>query len=268
MNIRGGKIMRCRYSKLFISVVITLLLTSTVFASTLNAQTSFTRTNTPNQVKITTGALNVRSGPSTAKGKVGLLYKGQIVDCIGKIGTWWVVHLENDTVGLISGKYSKAYYPPSSTPTPTPTPNPTPTPTPAPNPAPEEEPTIGIDEQKMLDLINDERSKAGLAPLMADTKLMEVAKLKAVDMVKNNYFSHTSPTYGSPFEMLKKYGISYRTAAENIAGNSSVEAAHNALMKSEGHRKNILNSDFNYIGIGITPSSTYGKVFVQMFVGR
>lgn len=254
--------MNRRYLKLLSSAVISLLLTTTVFASTLNAQTPFSRTNIPAQVKITAASLNVRSGPSTAKLKVGILYKDQLVDCIGKIGTWWVVHLENDTVGLITSAYAKPYYPPSPAPAPAPTPAPTPTPTPAPAPS------IGVEEQKMLDLINAERSKAGVAPLKSDAKLMEVAKIKADDMVKNNYFSHTSPTYGSPFDMMKRFGITYQTAGENIAGNSSVEAAHNALMQSEGHRKNILNPNFNYIGIGICPSPVYGKVFVQMFIGR
>ncbi|HBW37170.1 CAP domain-containing protein [Desulfosporosinus sp. BICA1-9] len=263
------------YLRLLSSAVISILLSTTLFASTLIAQTTFSRTNIPPQVKVTAASLNVRSGPSAAKTKVGLLYKNQIVDCIGKMGSWWVIHLENDTVGLVSGNYAKPYYPPNSAPAPvpkpvpTPTPTPTPAPTPVPTPAPTpEKPTIGVDEQKMLDLINAERSKVGVAPLKTDTKVMEVAKLKADDMVKNNYFSHTSPTYGSPFDMLKKFGVTYQTAGENIAGNSSVEAAHNALMQSEGHRKNILNSSYNYIGIGICPSPTYGKVFVQMFIGR
>ncbi|MDA8220817.1 CAP domain-containing protein [Desulfosporosinus sp.] len=255
--------MKSKYLKHLSSAVISMLLTATVFTSTLNAQTPFNRTNIPAQVKITAASLNVRSGPSSSTIKVGLLYKGQIVDCIGKIGTWWVVHLENDTVGLITDKYANPYYPPSPAPGPTPAPKPAPTPAPSP-----EQPAIGVEEQKMLDLINVERSKAGIAPLKTDTKLMEVAKIKAKDMVDNNYFSHTSPTYGSPFDMLNKFGVTYQTAAENLAGNSTVEAAHNALMQSEGHRKNILNPSFNYIGIGIVPSPVYGKVFVQMFVGR
>lgn len=252
-----------KFLKLCSSIALSTLLITSVFSPNLHAQTPFSRTNVPAQVKITAASLNVRSGPSTSNLKVGLLSRNQIVDCIGKIGSWWVVHLENDTVGLISGKYANPYYPPSPSPAPAPTPAPEPTPAPSP-----EQPKIGVEEQEMLDLINAERSKVGAAPLKADLKLMEVAKLKADDMVKNNYFSHTSPTYGSPFDMLNKFGITYQSAAENIAGNSSVEAAHNALMQSEGHRKNILNPSFNYIGIGITPSPVYGKVFVQMFVGR
>ena len=243
--------MNRKYFKPLFTGALSLLLSSTIFTITVTAQAPFTRTNIPAQVKITAASLNVRSGPSIAKMVVGLLYKDQIVDCIGKIGTWWVVHLENDTVGLVSGNYAKPYYPPNPTPTPTPT-----------------QITNNVEEQKMLDLINSERSKAGLTPLKLDSKLMEVAKLKAEDMVKNIYFSHTSPTYGSPFDMMKKFGITFQTAAENLAGNSSVEAAHNALMQSEEHRKNILNSSYDYIGIGISPSPVYEKVFVQMFIGH
>lgn len=150
---------------------------------------------------------------------------------------------------------------------PTPKPAPKSTPAPAPVPTPKPNPQIDAQKQKMLDLINAERSKLGIAPLNTDIKVMEVAQIKSEDMVKNNYFSHTSPTYGSPFDMLSKFGVTFQGAAENIAMNSSVENAHAALMASEGHRKNILDASYSYIGIGITDSSR-GKVFVQMFVKK
>lgn len=159
--------------------------------------------------------------------------------------------------------------PQSPTPKPVPKPTPTPAPTPTPNPVltPEPNPQINAQKQKMLDLINAERSKIGAAPLSTDIKVMEVAQIKSEDMVKNNYFSHTSPTYGSPFDMLSKFGVTFQGAAENIALNSSVENAHAALMASEGHRKNMLNANYSYIGIGIEDSPK-GKVFVQMFVKK
>jgi len=141
--------------------------------------------------------------------------------------------------------------------------------TPIPTPAtPESNPSISSAKQEMLDLINAERAKAGVSPLKANAQLMEVAQLKAADMVENNYFSHTSPTWGSPFEMLDALGIAHRGAAENISGNSSVEAAHIALMNSERHSINILNSSYSYIGIGIMDSPKYGYVFVQIFIGQ
>ena len=120
----------------------------------------------------------------------------------------------------------------------------------------------------MVDLVNQERIKAGLKPLAVDLKLTELARLKAQDMVKNNYFDHMSPTYGSPFDMMRKAGLTFRTAGENIAGAGTVERAHSALMNSAGHRANILNPNFTRIGIGIVPDGTYGLMISQMFIGN
>ena len=120
----------------------------------------------------------------------------------------------------------------------------------------------------MFDLINAKRTAARLSALKVDAELQNVARAKAEDMVKNNYFSHTSPTYGSPFDMMKRFGVSYKTAGENIAGNSSNTGAVNAWMNSEGHKANILNSSFNYTGVAVVKSSKYGKIFVQMFIGK
>ena len=124
---------------------------------------------------------------------------------------------------------------------------------------------LTADEKKMLDLINQERQQRGLAPLKVNGELVKVARAKAKDMIDNNYFSHYSPTYGSPADMLKKFGISYRIMGENLAGNSSVEGAHRSLMNSAGHRANILNSQFGQVGIGIVNGGPYGKMFVQLF---
>lgn len=237
------------------------------------SKTPFSRTNIPAQLKVTAAGLNVRSGPGTYFQRVGIVYKDQIVDCIGKLGTWYIIHLNNDVVGVASGKYLKPYYPPSNSPDPNPQPPKQETPTKPPEeetpaPKPPEDGKISAEAQKMLDLINAERAKAGAKPLQFDTKLMEVAIIKAQDMVNKNYFSHTSPTYGSPFDMMRQFGISYKTAGENLAGNSTVERAHTSLMNSEGHRRNILNTNYNYIGIGIVESPRYGKIFVQMFIGK
>ncbi|WCK52388.1 CAP domain-containing protein [Aneurinibacillus sp. Ricciae_BoGa-3] len=129
--------------------------------------------------------------------------------------------------------------------------------------------TAGLtqEEQQMLNLVNQERQKNGLAPLKANMQLVKMARVKAKDMIDNNYFSHQSPTYGSPFDMMKTFGISYQTAGENIAGNQTVSAAHTALMNSAGHRANILNGSFTQVGIGIVNGGPYGKMFVQDFIG-
>ena len=97
--------------------------------------------------------------------------------------------------------------------------------------------------------------------------MQNVARVKAKDMVDNNYFSHTSPIYGSPFDMLKNYGISYKTAGENIAGNSTNSEAVNAWMNSSGHRANILNANYTDLGVGIAKSSNGTMYWTQMFIG-
>lgn len=123
------------------------------------------------------------------------------------------------------------------------------------------------DEQAMLNLINKERAANGLQPLSYDAALAKVARDKAQDMVNNNYFSHQSPTYGSPFDQMKSNGISYRYAGENLAGASDVNTAHTNLMNSDGHRKNILNSNYTKVGIGVISGGPYGKMYVQEFNG-
>lgn len=134
------------------------------------------------------------------------------------------------------------------------------------NPSPSVE--ITAEMQKMLDLINSERALGGAQALVFDDQVNAVALLKAQDMITNNYFSHISPTYGSPFDMLKQFNISYTAAGENLAGIQSVEAAHTAFMNSSGHRANILYARFSHIGIGIQPSEKYGFIYVQMFIAK
>lgn len=104
--------------------------------------------------------------------------------------------------------------------------------------------------QEMLDYINAERVQVNAPPLVLDESLCSGAFLKSEDMGVGNYFSHTSPTYGSPFDMMRSQGIDFRRAGENIAKNFSVEGAHHAFMKSSGHRANILNTKYSKLGLG------------------
>ncbi|NPV93085.1 MAG: LysM peptidoglycan-binding domain-containing protein [Firmicutes bacterium] len=128
-------------------------------------------------------------------------------------------------------------------------------------------PTISAFEQQVIDLTNAERKKAGLSPLKANTALCKVARLKSEDMRNNNYFSHSSPTYGSPFNMMRKYGISYTMAGENIAaGYSSPQEVVKAWMKSPGHRQNILNPSYNQIGVGYAAGGSYRSYWTQEFI--
>lgn len=155
-------------------------------------------------------------------------------------------------------------------PVPLPVPTPKPVPVPAPQPQPQTENyQLHRYEQKVVDLVNAERAKAGLKPLILDMQLARVARLKAEDMRDNNYFSHVSPTYGSFFTMLQKFGITYRTAGENIAaGYQTPEAVVAAWMGSPGHRNNILNPNFTSIGVGYTMGGSYRNYWVQLFIGK
>lgn len=118
----------------------------------------------------------------------------------------------------------------------------------------------------VIELTNAERSKQGLPALQTDSPLNDVAKTKAQDMASEGYFSHTSPTYGSPFDMMRDFGISYQSAAENIAaGQRSPEEVVNAWMNSEGHRANILDNRFTHIGVGFDKN---GNQWVQMFIKK
>lgn len=120
-------------------------------------------------------------------------------------------------------------------------------------------------EAEVIRLVNQIRTQNGLKPLTANWELSRVARYKSQDMVENRYFSHTSPTYGSPFQMIRAFGLSYRTAGENIAyGYRTPQAVVDAWMNSSGHRANILNASYTQIGVGYVPSGHY---WTQMFIG-
>jgi uncharacterized YkwD family protein/spore coat assembly protein SafA len=121
-------------------------------------------------------------------------------------------------------------------------------------------------EQEVIRLVNEIRTENGLRPLTYDWELSRVARYKSQDMKDNKYFSHTSPVYGSPFQMMKSFGISYRSAGENIAkGYATPEAVIEGWMNSSGHRANILNSSFTHIGVGYVAE---GRYWTQMFIGK
>ncbi|WP_226674588.1 SafA/ExsA family spore coat assembly protein [Rossellomorea aquimaris] len=122
---------------------------------------------------------------------------------------------------------------------------------------------------EVVKLVNVERSKVGLPPLKENWELSRVARYKSEDMINKNYFSHTSPTYGSPFQMMKDFGISYQAAGENIAAGQRTPAeVVEAWMNSEGHRKNILSPTYTEIGVGYVKGGSYGHYWTQMFIKR
>lgn len=127
---------------------------------------------------------------------------------------------------------------------------------------------MNSDEARILQLVNAERTKAGEKPLGSNTDCTKLARMKSQDMVDNNYFSHQSPTYGSPFDMLKSNKVSYMYAGENIAMNQNADAAFKAWMNSEGHKKNILNPNFTELGVGIAPKGNGSNIYTQLFIGK
>lgn len=124
-------------------------------------------------------------------------------------------------------------------------------------------------ESQVIQLTNQERAKNGLKPLAADWQLSRVARYKSVDMRDKNYFQHNSPTYGSPFDMIKSFGITYRNAGENLAaGQPTPQEVVKGWMNSPGHRANILNSSYTHIGVGYAKGGSYGHYWTQMFISK
>lgn len=191
---------------------------------------------------------NLRGGPGTNYSIYSTLPLGVKVQVIGSINDWYLVITPNNTVGMIRQDLLKKSENEENN-------NDTSS-------------TLPNTAETVLSLINEERKAQGITPLQIDDLLNSTAQTKATDMIKNNYFSHESPTYGSPFEMMQNAGITYRTAGENIAGNPSVENAVKSWLASESHKQNLLSNAYNYIGIGIEESPAYGYVIVAMFIGR
>lgn len=195
--------------------------------------------------------------------------KNEYIRVFAGVGEWYIIQTDKDYVGAVSKKYVKAIYPSSSSS------GNTSSGTAGGSSSTGNSGTSGTqtsnmnsDEKEVFDLINKQRTNNGLPALKNDSEVQRIARIKAQDMVDNNYFSHNSPTYGSPFDMMKSFKVSYKTAGENIAANSSNSSAVTAWMNSSGHKANILNSSFNYTGIGVVSSPRYGKMYVQMFIGK
>ena len=195
--------------------------------------------------------------------------KNEYIRVFAGVGEWYIVQTDKDYVGAVSKKYVKAIYPSSSSS------DNTSSGTTSGSSSTGNSGTSGTqtssmnsDEKEVFDLINKQRTNNGLPALQNDSEVQRIARIKAQDMVDNNYFSHNSSTYGSPFDMMKSFKVSYKTAGENIAANSSNSSAVTAWMNSSGHKANILNSSFNYTGIGVVSSPRYGKMYVQMFIGK
>ena len=127
-------------------------------------------------------------------------------------------------------------------------------------------PTVRTDlENQMLDLVNEERKKAGLKPLAADPELQEVARAHDRDMFVRGYFAHVNPDGKDPFDRMQAAGVHFLTAGENLALAQTLQEAHDGLMHSPGHRANILQPNFGRVGIGILDGGIYGLMVAQEF---
>ncbi len=128
---------------------------------------------------------------------------------------------------------------------------------------------VGQVVEEVVRLTNEQRRENGLPELQMDMQLNDVAQAKSVDMADNDYFSHNSPTYGSPFDMLKQFNIQYTVAAENIAaGQQTAQEVVEKWMNSEGHRKNILNESVTHIGVGMENSGSMNPYWTQIFIAK
>ncbi|WP_186567048.1 SafA/ExsA family spore coat assembly protein [Lawsonibacter celer] len=130
---------------------------------------------------------------------------------------------------------------------------------------PELDKSVTAFENEVIRLVNEARAANGLQPLTANWELSRVARYKSQDMADRGYFSHTSPTYGSPFQMIRAFGLSFRTAGENIAyGQRTPQQVFQGWMNSSGHRANILSASYTQIGVGYVADGHY---WTQMFIG-
>ena len=224
--------------------------------------------------QVNANRLNVRRGPGIKYETVGILSKDAYIRVFAKIGNWYVIQTENNLIGAVYIDYI------------TPCPNMNlnnlsieTTATPVSESSNNDnssnletsennQTNLSVEEQEFLNKINELRVKNNLQELQIDESVENVARLKAQDLEENNYFSHTSEKYGTPFEMLSTSGINYKTASENIAGNSSIDGAINSWMNSDSHKNNILSANFNYTGVAVVHSNTYGKILVQFFIGK
>lgn len=127
---------------------------------------------------------------------------------------------------------------------------------------------LSHDELQMVEWVNVERRRQGLKALKVNPKLVLLARMKALEMIQDDVLSHRSPRFGSVLTMVNQAGVNFKTVGENIASNFTLDGAHNSLMNSPSHRANLLNPQYDEIGIGLNRGGENGYVFVQLFVGH
>ncbi len=262
---------------IFLILAMTLL-TSCGQQAVKGAESSISGMNDITRIKVTADQVDIRSGCSSNTPVIQTVSKDNKLDVISKVEDWYAVKLSDNSIGFIPEQQTTPVVPdeikPGTTANNTSTAPDTNSGTAqdnkqnAPDATQTNNSALTSEEQEMFKLVNQARSEANVPALLIDMELTKVARIKSQDMIDNDYFSHNSPKYGSPFDMMRSFGINYVQAGENIAGNQSVQEAHNGLMNSPGHRKNILSTDYTHIGIGIQKGGQYGYMFTQQFISK
>ena len=236
-------------------------------------ESSMYDTDNVQRVKLTADNVSLRAGCSNNTAAIQNSNKDSKFDVINPVADWYAVNLPNNQVGFVAKNQCTPIVaddkkPDAADTTPKGTSSSQGVASPKTPSSQTSSSSLSSAEQEMVKLVNEARSQNNLPALKVDTQLSNVARIKAQDMIDNNYFSHYSPKYGSPFDMMKAFSIHYVNAGENIAGNQSVKNAQNSLMNSPGHRANILNPNYTHIGIGIRKGGPYGNMFSQMFISK
>lgn len=249
--------MKCKKLSLLLIVLPTLLLAScNVKASEPKeeikpeASSMFKKANV-DKIKVISQSCNIYDGNTRDHNILYSADKDSIIDVYGYSKDWYIVETSDGRLGAVSPEDVKPYIEEIN-----------------PSDANANIKKLTPNEEEIARLLNGERIKRGLSPLKIDMTLTKLARDKSSDIIINDYFSHYSPTYGSPFDMLDSYQIKYIYAGENLAGNTDIAKAHKQLMDSDEHRKNILNKNYTHIGIGVKEGSKYGKIITEIFVGR
>jgi uncharacterized YkwD family protein len=263
-------------------MAISLIFTVSCKQAVGGVESSISEVGQIKNIKITADKANILSGCSDNAQVLQTSSKNNKLNVLNEVEDWYAVKLPDNKIGFVpkqqcqpivvddkkAGAPSNApeanapqeTTPQESAPQGTTT---TKTPTAKTNAA-----SLTTAEAEMLKLVNEARAQNNVPALKIDMELSNVARIKSQDMIDNNYFSHYSPKYGSPFDMMKSFNINFVKAGENIAGNQNVANAHNSLMNSPGHRKNILDPSYTHIGIGIKKGGTYENMFTQMFISK
>jgi len=203
--------------------------------------------------EVTADSLNVRIGPGVGFPVVGSLNKSAVVRILGSIRGWLAILLPDDSIGMVSAEYVKVNEPPDI------------------NEGSDPEADMAArelpDAAHLFLLVNNYRADFGLPAYVDDEKLNKAAQLKAGDMVKNNYFNHESPIYGTPFAMLRNLGVFYKTASENLARTADVTEAFTKMTGNLAHRTNLVSRRFTNMGIGVADdiNEPGKKIIVLLF---